>query len=71
MAAIPDVPKEVKVQIHREIELEKEILFDDDEITKDSDMLGYRESTRDNRGQGHQENNTRYRGHDNPNLTPI
>ena len=31
MAAIPNVPKEVKVQIRREMELEKEILFEEEE----------------------------------------
>ena len=29
--AIPNVPKEVKVQIRREMELEKEILFEEEE----------------------------------------
>jgi hypothetical protein len=64
MAAIPDVPKDVRIQIYRENELEKEILFDDDEFVKDNDMLGYKESTRENRGQV---DNTRYRGHDHAN----
>ena len=64
MAAIPDVPKDVKVQIYRENELEKEILFEDDELVKESDILGYKESARENRGQ---EDNTRYRGHDHAN----
>ena len=31
MGAIPNVPKEVKVQIRREMELEKEILFEEEE----------------------------------------
>ena len=31
MGAIPNVPKEVKVQIRREMELEKEILFEEDD----------------------------------------
>ena len=31
MVAIPNVPKEVKVQIRREMELEKEILFEEEE----------------------------------------
>ena len=34
MGIIPDVPQEVKVQIHRENELEKQILFEDDHETK-------------------------------------
>ena len=29
VAAVPDVPKDVKVQIHRENELEQQMLFDD------------------------------------------
>ena len=29
IAAVPDVPKDVKVQIHRENELEQQMLFDD------------------------------------------
>ena len=29
VAAVPDVPREVKVQIHRENELEQQMLFDD------------------------------------------
>ena len=63
MAAIPDVPKEVKVQIHRERELEKEVLFEDD----DNDMLGYKDHAGGNQFQAGQEDNTRYRGHGNPN----
>ena len=31
MGAIPNVPKEVKVQIRREMELEKELLFEEEE----------------------------------------
>ena len=31
MGAIPNVPKEVKVQIRREMELEKEILFEEED----------------------------------------
>ena len=31
MGAIPNVPKEVKVQIRREMELEKDILFEEEE----------------------------------------
>ena len=29
IAAVPDVPREVKVQMHRENELEQQLLFDD------------------------------------------
>ena len=29
VAAVPDVPRDVKVQIHRENELEQQMLFDD------------------------------------------
>ena len=42
MGAIPNVPKEVKVQIRREMELEKEILFeeeDDEEEPNDKTAL--------------------------------
>ena len=67
MAAIPDVPKDVQVQIYRENELEKEILFEDDEVLKDSDLLGYIESIRDHPGQ---DDNTRFRGHDHSTSTP-
>ena len=51
MAAIPDFPSDVKILIHREREVEKEILYEDDEVVKESDMLGYEGSTRGNQGQ--------------------
>ena len=31
MNVIPDVPKDVKLQIHRENEMEKKMLFEDDD----------------------------------------
>ena len=70
MGAIPDVPGEVKVQIIRENELEKEILFQDDDATKNSDMLDNNESSKDNPSNAGQEHNLRYRGHGNT-VTPL
>ena len=35
IAAVPDVPRDVKVQIHRENELEQQMLFDDSNVNGD------------------------------------
>ena len=70
MGTIPDVPKEVKVQIHRENELEKEILFEDDEDVKNSDML-YRGSVRDTQGKVGSDDNLRFRGSPETAVTPL
>ena len=65
MAAIPDFPSDVKILIHREREVEKEILYEDDEVVKESDMLGYEGSAKGNQGQKTKDNK-RYKGHDRP-----
>ena len=39
MGAIPNVPKEVKVQIRREMELEKELLFEEEEEPNEETTL--------------------------------
>ena len=36
--AIPNVPKEVKVQIRREMELEKEILFEEEDDEEEEEL---------------------------------
>ena len=38
IAAVPDVPREVKVQMHRENELEQQLLFDDGYEDQDQGM---------------------------------
>ena len=70
MGAIPDVPGDVKVQIIRENEHEKEILFQDDDTTKDSDIVGNNESSKANPSNSGAEDNLRYRGHGNT-VTPL
>ena len=51
MGAIPNVPKEVKVQIRREMELEKEILFEEEEEEEPNDktaLVGNTNNTSNN-----------------------
>ena len=48
MGAIPNVPKEVKVQIRREMELEKEILFEEEESDEETALLGNTNNTSNN-----------------------
>ena len=48
MGAIPNVPKEVKVQIRREMELEKEILFEEEESDEETALVGNTNNTSNN-----------------------
>ena len=48
MGAVPNVPKEVKVQIRREMELEKEILFEEEESDEETALVGNTNNTSNN-----------------------
>ena len=60
MNAIPDVPKDVKLEIHRENEMERQMLFeDDDEPVKNSTDPSH---SQDKRQVDDSNNNIRSRG---------
>ena len=50
MGAIPNIPKEVKVQIRREMELEKEILFEEEESDEETALVGNTNNRSNNHG---------------------
>ena len=60
MNVIPDVPKDVKLEIHRENELEKKLLFEDDDEPANNDTDANQYSG--NRHQDGSNNNLRNRG---------
>ena len=63
MNVIPDVPKDVKLQIHRENEMEKQMLFEDE---GDNEKNATNPSSpHDDRYQDGSNNNIRHRGGNN------
>ena len=63
MNIIPDVPKDVKLQIHRENEMEKQMLFEDEEDNEKNATNP--SSTHDDRCIDGSNNNIRHRGGNN------
>ena len=47
IAAVPDVPRDVKVQMHRENELEQQLLFDDGNEDQDQAMRTSHQNSND------------------------
>ena len=62
MNVIPDVPKDVKLQIHRENEMEKQMLFEDE---GDSEKDANPSSPQEDRYLDGSNNNVRHRGGNN------
>ena len=60
MNVIPDVPKDVKLQIHRENEMEKQMLFEDEGDNEENATNP--NSLQDGRYQDGHNNNIRHRG---------